>query len=298
MQNDTLARFVKDQKLPINIFCEPYFSYFIELYDKDYHSKEAYQMLQDTVAQFQSENAFLNEYYRIRDAVISSMKEKPEYQEFLSADCKNYAFKDPGLSTAYKNDIYKEPCVGKYFISIDLKAANFQMFRKFNPALIQNAKTYDEFISNFTDMEYFKRSKYTRQVIFGNLNPKRQTTMEKYYTYQILKWLLEDINLPESRIAVFTHDEIVLTAEGFISDNERERCKTKIKEILDLDVSVESFRLVAVEEAFVKEKSDGTVAFKNAPGVRFPQIYKAYYNMPLNENDKVFFYEGRLAKFI
>ncbi len=298
MKNDTLARFVKDQKLPINIFSEPYFSYFIELYDKDYHSKEAYQMLQDTITQFKSEEAFLAEYYRIRDAVISSMKDSPEYKQFLEMDCKDYMFKDPGLSTLYRNDVYKEPCVGQYFISIDLKAANFQMFRKFNPALIQNAKTYDEFISYFTDMEYFKKSKYTRQVIFGNLNPKRQTTMEKYYTYQILKWLLNDVHLPESRVAVFTHDEIILTAEGFISKEEMEKCKSKIKEILDLDVSVESFHLAAVEEAFVKEKSDGTVAFKNASGVRFPQIYKAYYNMPINENDKVFFYEGRLAKFI
>ena len=40
LTNSLKKRFASDLKLPINIFSEPYFEYFMELYDSDFNTKE------------------------------------------------------------------------------------------------------------------------------------------------------------------------------------------------------------------------------------------------------------------
>lgn len=50
-----------------------------------------------------------------------------------------------------------------------------------NPDIVLNAGTYQDFIKKFTDLEYVAESKYTRQIVFGKMNPKRHITVEKYH---------------------------------------------------------------------------------------------------------------------
>ncbi len=45
--------------------------------------------------------------------------------------------------------------------------------------------TYEDFIGKFTDSDFIKASKYTREVIFGKLNPKRHITAEKFFINKI-----------------------------------------------------------------------------------------------------------------
>ena len=45
----TLKIFIKDCSLPVQVLQEPYFSYFINLYDKDFQSKAKFQLLKDTI---------------------------------------------------------------------------------------------------------------------------------------------------------------------------------------------------------------------------------------------------------
>ena len=49
-------------------------------------------------------------------------------------------------------------------MSIDLKKANFQALRYYNPDLVQNAKTYQEFIGLYDSSPLLAESKYTRQM--------------------------------------------------------------------------------------------------------------------------------------
>lgn len=300
MNHDVLLRFTKDQKVPIIIFDEPYFSYFLELYDRDFKTKEAYEMLLETLSHFDSDNEFLNEYYRVRDAIIQEMKSVPEYEQFMSADMTKYKIGQINLPNASKGNVYKGTNVGNYYISIDLQKANFQMVKKFNKAIVLNCDSYDELISKFTDMEYFKRSKYTRQVIFGNMSPKRQTTLQQYYTKQILDFIFDEYSINREDIAVFTFDEVVIKVDRYKKEEELIKIKKDIKEKLDLDVSVTNFKLAQVgdRDFFVKENSDNTISFKNVPSTYFAQVYKKYRNLPLEDNDLLFFFENRKAKFI
>jgi hypothetical protein len=47
--NKVLKRFVKDYKLPIQVIQQPYFEYFLDLYNADYNAKEKYKLLEQVL---------------------------------------------------------------------------------------------------------------------------------------------------------------------------------------------------------------------------------------------------------
>lgn len=71
-----------------------------------------------------------------------------------------------------------------------MKKANFTALRHYNKDIVGGKDTYEDFLGMFTDENYFKESKYIRQVIFGNVNPKRQITYEKFLMDKVLVKLL------------------------------------------------------------------------------------------------------------
>ena len=307
MNTKVLQRFVKDCDIPVTVLEEPYFSYFVKLYDKDYGSIEKYRMLEETLKKAGSEEAFLEEYAKAKDAAITQTEALPEYTAFLQEDMNRYAVETPRIPNLAGRDVYVLPNDGRRFISIDMRKANFQVLRKYSRALVFGADTYEEYIRRFTDMPYVAQSKYTRQVIFGNMCPKRQVTMEKYCMRQVFDFLKQGKNVKDSFFAVFTNDEIVLRADDFPfsceSGEEAQALRVlerEIRSVLDIDVSAKHFLLKSIGEKpyFVKEYADGTRDFKNIPKDIFAQVYKKYYDMEVLPQDMVFFYNGKLAAFL
>ena len=301
MNAEVIQRFVKDQKIPISIYQEPYFSYFLELYGL----MGKYRKLEDTIKACGSEAAFLDTYYKVRDRIIQNIKDTKAYELFNTCDMSKYNIPAITLPNARKNDVYKEDMSGRYFLSIDMRKANYRVLKLFDHELVLNSKTYEELVSKYTDLEYIKESKYTRQVVFGNMNPKRQVTMEKYYMFNVLEYLLYVSGYPftEADIAVFTYDEIVIYRNGFES---QEFCRQMEKDILanvGVDTKVTSFcckQIIPGKDFYVKEAQDGSFEFKGIPSVYFPQVYKYYTSNghpEYTETDLMFYYEGNLANF-
>ena len=302
MTSEVKKRFVKDESLPIQLLKEPYFSYYICLYNRDFDTVRKYGDLHRALERCGSEEKFLQEYYGIRDRVITRTKELPEYAEFLECDMSKYDIEAPVLPNAHKTDVYKMVNVDRRFISIDMKKANFQVMKMFSEKIVFGADTYEEYIGRFTDMDYFRNSKYTRQVIFGNMNPKRQTKMQKYCMRKVFDLLIAEYDISPEAFAVFTFDEIVLrrdmlderTAAAVISGAGK-----KIMDGLGIAVRVKPFTLRSIggRDFYANEVEDGTVEFKKAPSIFFAQIYKKYYGMELCDNDLMFYHEGYMAKF-
>ena len=302
MTSEMLKRFVKDESLPIQLLKEPYFSYFINLYDKDFNTVKKYSDLCDAIRAFGSEDRFLQEYHDVRDKVIISTKALPSYAEYTKYDMSRFDIDVPVLPNAHKTDVYKMTNVGQRFISIDMRKANFQVMKLFFPGIVRNADTYEDFVRMFTDMEYFITSKYTRQVVFGNMIPERQTKMQKYCMKQIFNLLVREYQIPVEAFAVFTFDEIVLRRDVIDESTVQrliEGAEKKILAELHISVRVKPFTLRSVggKEFYVNELENGGVEFKKAPSIFFPQIYKKYYGMELNDNDLMFYHERFMAKF-
>lgn len=305
-------RFVKDFNLPINLVDSPYFEYYMDRYD--FFPKEDWENCNKTIKEKFDGNIdkWLENYSLIRDNIITTIENNDAFQEFNNIDMKKIVI--PTFSVGDLN-IYNNSNTDKYFISIDLKKANFQALRKYNPEIVLNCKTYEELMEKFGGDEYFKKSKYTRQVIFGKLNPKRTIHFEKYLISSIFSTpdnLLFTFLYRNSKLVTVKSDEIVfeITDKEMIPKFDKtflDLLKKEIKEHNDLDVTVEAFylsRIVCenhngnivdgyIRHFYLDDKND----LKNVSSIFYPQVYAFSKNLDLTENDLYFKAEDQTAKF-
>lgn len=298
-------RFVKDTNLPIKVFDEPYFSHFLDLYEEHFHAKTLYEMFLKELENYEHEQDYLAEYNRVKDAAINYLAENAVMQYFSQTeDMSRFNIKNTGL---VGNCVFKETNVGKYFLSIDMVKANFSALRHYDPVIVGNMDTYEDFIGMFTSSEYIKKSKYIRQVIFGNQNPKRQTKYEQYLMDLLLSHIYENTTLTAKQVAYFGADELVFDItehmhnDGFIAS---------ISRILDwakeqnIRVRAEYYQMYRIRgtsgymKKFIAPTINKDFDLKSANGLEMPFIVRALKGEPIHENDSVFVFEGNLARLI
>lgn len=306
-------RFVKDFNLPINLVDSPYFEYYMDRYD--FFPKEEWDNCIQTINDKFGGNIdlWLQSYAKIRDNVIVTIENSEAFKDFNNTDMK--IFPIPKFNVGDLN-IYNNSNTGKAFVSIDLKKANFQALRKFNPDIVLGCSSYEDLMEHFGGDDYFKKSKYTRQVIFGKLNPKRTIYFEKYLISQLLTNPANNLVnylYSNSELITVKSDEIVFRISGSMIDkmdnNFLNMIKDEIKTNHDLDVSVEAFMLTRI----VCENHNGGIVdgyqkyfyteekhredLKNVSSIFFPQIYAFHKGLELTDNDLYFRAEDQTAKF-
>lgn len=314
-------RFAKDMNLSITIFDEPYFTERLALYGME----NLYSQFEKTVAEKFSgnEEAYLAYYGQVKDAAIDYIKQPGGTWDHLNkADMNNLTFNSVPVSTKTNHpdrDIYKENLVGRWFISIDMRKANFSSLVAygreygvpFMEELAGDGQDYVRFMKKFTDNELIIASKYIRQVIFGNCNPKRQVNYEKCLMLYLLNALKTNELITEEEIFSVHNDEIILAGEDFKDNLPRLR---KMFDFLDV-FSIENFPLKA--EFFQLGRIRGSKAYikriqstndfggdadafevKCVSPDEMPFIYKTLKGLDFTENDYVFKYEHKLARFI
>lgn len=303
-------RFVSDMNIPINVFDEPYFSYYINLYEDYFKSKTKWDDLVQTIDnRFNgSPEQFLEEYAKVRDKIITDLLDNESYKDFISKDLSEYDIPNRNFPSS---NVYKETNKDRVFVSIDLKKANFQAL-KFVGVITDN--TYEDFINRYTDLDYIKKSKYTRQVIFGKTNPKRQIKVEHFLidkVYQLLCSFFEENYFNSFVVESFCTDEIVIS----IGNNYKEcyniifdKFSKKVKEELNIDVDVEIYQLnlikfktynnitipVYSKRFIIGDKIDEIMT---VPSFYFAQVYKLLKGDDINDYDLVFYMENQLASF-
>lgn len=263
---DVANRFVKDYNLPISLTCEKYCEFFLNLYNMHpFYAMDKYMNLVETIeTKFNGiPGLFLDEYYSARDKAIKFIEESDKYKKFLEADLSDFQVGqltvDGKPIQTEGGDIYKENNINKYFISIDLKKANFQALKR---AGIISDDTYQDYMLRFTDMDYILNSKYMRQVIFGKLNVKRQMTIIKWLTYIVHMNITKKIqDLYGAKLLKFNVDELVyeLDVENFDEDDQYsivEYISSYLKKMLShIDVEVSIFQLKAHKLRSIRTKN-------------------------------------------
>ena len=207
------------------------------------------------------------------------------------------------LSNYPNNSIYKENNIGKTFLSIDLVKANYQSLKFIDKSLVLNSVNYDDLISKFTDYMYIKQSKYIRQVIFGHLNPKRLQKIQRYLIEQVILYVLSHENMIEDSIVMASNDEVIFEINDFLSDdfsNTFKEITNNIKNSLNIDVDIEIFTLNHLGmNCYVKEfKNKEGYQFAGVSQIYYPQVYKKYHNLPINDLDLTFKHDNQLVKFL
>jgi hypothetical protein len=295
-------RFCDDHKLSIQVTKEPYFSERVKLlgYENELHDFENI-----IATKFNNNEQDYFEYYnKFKDAVIDYIKESDAFKALNSDDMNNYAVQ----TNIRQGDVFKEMYVGEHFISIDIKKANFSAlvyYAKENGYVFSNnSYDYREFVSMFTELvDYFADSKYVRQVVFGNCNPKRQITYEKYIMNKVLEELRDKVGIEDDEIITFCNDEIVLKRNSFSDDRIR-----KIREIVEnseIPLKMEIFKLgrldgtgVYLKNIYNENNEEEEIEVKCASPVDVVFAYRALKDETITDTDLVINTQYGVAKLL
>lgn len=314
---DLLRRFVKDNDLPIPIIGNGnYFNYYINLYEKEYKSLTKYKNLEILIDRnFNGESTqFLTKYYEIRDNIIKTVENSEAYQKFNTMDMSVFSIKNKKNITT--NNIYNENNVGHIFVSFDLKKANFQALKYVDPNIVMDADNYQDFIIKFTNIEFIINSKHIRQIVFGKMNPKRHITVEKYMIDKVYEYITETHHL--TNCVSMSNDELVfdmgeakkLDSLAIHSINITcEMIRQFIQTMLGFEMNLEIFKLHKLQlccdkfkrspyyykEYLNTEEPKGKLMC--VPMNYFAIVYKLFNNLPLQEEDYHFDYEGLDCKY-
>lgn len=309
-------RFVKDFILPIPV-CDPeYIEYYINLLDDVYDTKRKYAMFLDLHSRLGGDEEFFQYSSKVQKDALDFIKNSDSYQRFISDSKELFSGCRWIADSVPKGQVYKGVNDGKRFFSIDLVKANYQALRYYSKNIIGSSDlilgtdNFNDFIRKFTDEPYFAEAKKFRQVIFGNMNPKRQQKIQKYIINQVLEYLLGNKFFSEDDLRDYTSDEIVfLINDDTPMDDIYSHLVAKEKE-LDINLHKDTYTLrwlrrrgeKAEEKAtkiFAREFDDGRVDFKNVESSLIPQVYKHYKGIEdLDEKDLLFYHSnGMLAQY-
>ena len=295
-------RFCKDCNIPIRIFQEPYFTDRLKLYDRFYRTLEKWDMFLNELQKYHCEQDYFEEYNRVKDAAILDIKNTEAYQKFNEEDMNKYSVTHKSLPN---KDIFKTSNDGKCFISIDMRRANFSSLHHYDSAIFGGANSWEEFISRYTDNLHIINSKYIRQVILGNCNPKRHITYEKYLMDSVLTYLTK-LYVSIDRIVFFSNDEIIIDVSD-MDKSEQASIKFQIANgmkdmIIPLKTELFILHKIAGTDGFYKEilYHDGNtdIEFKCLDNYVLPFVLRQFLGEEVTESDKVFYHEGLLAKYI
>lgn len=295
-------RFCKDGNIPIRIFQEPYFTDRLKLYDRFYGTLEKWDIFLSELQKYHCEQDYFEEYNRVKDAAILDIKNSEAYQKFNEEDMNKYSVIHRNLPN---KDIFKTSNDGKCFISIDMRKANFSSLYHYDSDIFGGANSWEEFIGRYTDNKHIINSKYIRQVILGNCNPKRHITYEKYLMDGALTYLAE-VFVSMDRVVFFSNDEIVIDVSDMDKSEQaliKFRIENGMKDMaIPLKTELFTLRKIIGTDGFYKEifDNDGNteIEFKCLDNYTLPFALRKFLGEEITESDKVFYHEGLLAKFI
>lgn len=310
---DLAKRFVSDYNFPVSMVNNyRLFRYQLELYEPELKTMTRWKELQQMIKErFGGDtDAFVEYYNKVRNDIITKTYESAAYQEFNNMDMQQFAVKDrPPVS---KNNVYNNENDGKMFLSIDLRRANFQALKYVNRKIFNGAQTYEDYVGQFTDLDYLKTSKYTRQVIFGQLNPARHTTVEQYLINKVYKAVLELDYLPfnaSTGLVSMSNDELVFRIDQLYDPKNYSECIVQdIKTKTGLTVHVDAYELHGYslvsesecthKEFFVKKDLEtGREEFTCMPLQFHMMGWRLFRKQPLHPEDKLFIYENGICRF-
>lgn len=288
--SDFNKNFIKDLKLPIAVDKAPYFEHYLDLTSPYYGSAEKYAVFKRDFETFGNEQ-FFEHNRRTVNATLKLIEDSPEYARFNAMDMKAF---DKEIKISAKN-LYTAPNADKKFYSIDLVKANFQSLLMVEPTIFGGATDYVEFAKGQGFNDYMLISKIIRQILFGNLNPKRQQKIQYYMMNQVADRLIK-AGVDVESVYSLSSDELVFEQ----GNHQKEAIEAAIAP-LDYKVRVEAFTLRRPfsKPFFVKERDDGSVEFKMVPTAVMAEFIKRFEGRAVEDIDFYFYDESkRLSRFV
>ncbi|MFA5067458.1 MAG: hypothetical protein WC466_05400 [Candidatus Izemoplasmatales bacterium] len=297
----------------INIPVESYFDYYIKVLSESFEYKNIYNLV-ERFSEFEmwvEANGYQNvAHYKMEYAfkeLINYISSTNAYKGVLDFDYSKIGFFKKDNWKLYQNN---------FFLSVDIASANFQSLKLFDKEN-QMKSSWAELLNHLSVYPLVAESKSFRQLVFGNLNPKR---IQKIQHYQILKIFetLEDL-ISTDEIVVVSEDEIVFCIGNNESDalEKRKNLLLEIEKIREVHLSKKEGWMETKNTTFKYEKTSkdlytktiflgNTIDITNShktlygcPGNVFYLNFKKYIlDKPVEEKDCFFQVDNKLAKWV
>lgn len=296
-------RFCKDCGLPIVVFDNPYFMERLKILDPLFSCLVKFDQFCFELYNVPDEQSYFAQYNEIKEKMIQSIKASQKFEEFQADRF------DKGNLPIGKKNLYTPENDGGTFISIDMKKANFSALHHYSRWIFNGCDTWEQFVRQFTDSAHISGSKYIRQVVLGACNPGKQIRFESYLMSILYSHIAEQLSFLD--FYSLGEDEIIITVDNpnknpIIKD--RDFSLQKLMNVVDSCpggignlVRVKMFDLCKIGDyGYMKIMDNGAldVEFKCIDAEIYHQIVKHYYNIPITEDDLVFYHNGRLARFL
>lgn len=264
----------------LNIPCLEHFDYYLDQLSKTDRFKDIKYHLQ----LFEEADSSIDDFYSYKmsktNDIIEFIKSTNTYTDMMLD--KNLASYPTNKTLQYEEN--------KIYLSVDLKSANWHSLKSYDQ---QNelGNSYDEFLKKFDLPKVFTHSKYLRQFIFGNANPKKQQIIQRNIMQKdVIRKFDSDFEIEGVK-----NDEVVFILKNFSESD-------KIIKNIDSEIfKIRIFKIERVEDfrIFNYYDSKGNFIRKEMIGCSGNQLYmklKEYITgEKIDIRDLYFKNEGKLA---
>lgn len=318
IRTEDIAFFSKYTRTPFPCSSPDYVEYYVKLFDPFYDTVKMWEL-------FKSESKTMNLRKEANDAankIHEEFQTNTQYIEMMDRRLK-------GIEMKMKKDVYEIHNNGKYFLSIDIKTANFTVLRQQCPTLFTSKipttndnkllLSWQEFVKRFTDSEFVCRSKYFRELVFGQTGfiskaaTLQEILMDEVHQ-RVLEWAVSTGHNLEVRMKC--GDENVYELQDHASVvTALESLKDKIGQDTARNLHFRVFRVDQIESKiyFVKtftynsdwntdvtssQSLKSKIEFKKVPKHFMPQVIKWYLKQKIQTPDLIFMHEGIMAQYM
>lgn len=302
MSIEVLKKVAKDYKIQIPVIDEQYFLRNLStLYPSNTSYINAIQLVYKWLEFHKTDDisSFSNAVTTAINKIIDYLKSKePNHEKVESATCKSY---EGFIEYSKGLNIFHSDNSDKEFISVDMIKANEKAL-KFVEVLDPD-ESWETLVESVCGEDillsaYIYYSKSLRQVAFGMYNPQMQKQAEIYITENLVEHIEKNLDIHRDNFIGYTNDEILLRS----SDEVYSKIKSaKMNDDFIFNLfRVDKFLLRQIGDMpfYVKIHDDGSETYHNIPNTYLVQAIKKYKNIPIDEDDLLFIYEGRKAKFV
>lgn len=261
--------------------------------------KEWFNLLSDVLIFLGSEKDFVSKHYDLEKNMVNSIKNSPNFSSWKKLSLEKEVLTDNIISKIESNDnchhvnrngncLYHNSNHEKYFISIDLKAANF-IVMKLCGLIKEN--TWTDFVAKFTKHSYFSKLKLLRLKVLSHkdLLPNKQLIYWQNLMVNICNKMTNHNLITPENFVIFNSDEIVIntTKESMFTD--KSSCQHFISnEYPELDVKTDIFQLKVMSgnrSYFVKiHPENKKVVFKCVNSKEILEAFELYEKINQNQD--------------
>jgi hypothetical protein len=281
--------------VPIPVPKIEFIDYYLELFDPIFNCKRLYNLLISDVIKFGDLNGLKREINKVTSEIYHHIEQSDGYKKYFLKTDPSIIIPDCSLNY----NIYNPTNDKKWFISIDIKSANFRVLKNICNDIFTDVTEFSDFVGKYTESEFIKECKMIREIIFGRTGQcKKINKMALIFVNKVDKLIESTEYIKHMKKIMLSADEVVYEIDDYMKDNYNDLVKL-IEEFNSNFFHVRMFKLVKIcnKPFYMKELIDGKLDLKQTPKKFACQVVKKYFNKEIIELDRKFVDEGYIATY-